>query len=163
VSAEKLGTADASSLAESVVVHVAFANGSVGSLQYLANGDPALDKERIEVFAGGVAAVIDDFRSLEIARAGKRNVRRARGQDKGHREALRAFVDVVEGSAAAVEPSASVFWSSALTLQVPVALGLGQPVTVELPEALGGLGAAAATTSPSAERPLERSSTNPER
>jgi predicted dehydrogenase len=163
VSAEKLGTADASSLTDSVVVHVAFANGSVGSLQYLANGDPALDKERIEVFAGGVVAVIDDFRSLEIVRAGKRSVRKARGQNKGHREELRAFVDVVEGSTAAVEPPTSVFWSSALTLQVPVALGLGHPVTVELPEALGGLGGAAATTSPSAERPLERSSTNPER
>jgi hypothetical protein len=129
----------------------------VGSLQYLANGDAALPKERVEVFAGGVAAVIDDFRSLELASGGKRRVRKSRRQEKGHAQELRAFVDAVAGSSAAPQPGESLFWSSALTLQVPVALGLGRPVAVDLPVALGGTGAAAAASTASSDLDLERS------
>jgi predicted dehydrogenase len=157
VSAEQLGGLDASRPPESAVVHVVFANGSVGSLQYLANGDAALPKERVEVFAGGVAAVIDDFRSLELASGGKRRVRKARRQEKGHAEELRAFVDAVAGDTALLQPADSIFWSSALTLQVPVALGLDRPVAVDLPEALGGTGAAAAASTAPSDLDLERS------
>jgi hypothetical protein len=107
-------------------------------------------------------AIVDDFRSVEIVTRGKRRMRKARGQEKGHRQELLAFVDLAAGSAATPQPSESVFWSSALTLQVPVALGVGRPVPVELPEALGGLGSGATATSPS--DPLhERSSRQPER
>jgi predicted dehydrogenase/threonine dehydrogenase-like Zn-dependent dehydrogenase len=142
VSAESLGGGDVSALADSIMVQVVFADGSVASLQYLANGSPKLTKERVEVFAGGVAAVLDDFRSLEIFRDRRRRNRKSR-QEKGHREEMRAFIDLVAGASPSLETPVDAFWSSALTLQVPVALGLGHPVDVELPEALGGKGARA--------------------
>jgi predicted dehydrogenase/threonine dehydrogenase-like Zn-dependent dehydrogenase len=142
VSAESLGAGELSTLADSIIVQVVFADGSVASLQYLANGSPNLSKERVEVFAGGVAAVIDDFRSLEIFRDRTRRDRKSR-QEKGHREEMRAFIDLVAGNATSLETPEDAFWSSALTLQVPVALGLGHPAGVDLPEALGGKGASA--------------------
>jgi predicted dehydrogenase len=140
VSAESLGGEDVAALAESIIVQVVFADGSVASLQYLANGSPKLSKERVEVFAGGVTAVLDDFRSLEIFRDGTRRGRKSR-QEKGHREEMRAFIDIVAGKTISLALSEDAFWSSALTLQVPVALGLGRPARVDLPEALGGRGA----------------------
>jgi predicted dehydrogenase len=145
VSAEALGSGqrDESGSGQSAVVQVAFANGSVASLQYLANGDPSLPKERIDVFAGGVTAILDDFRSVEVIREGSRHVRKAKHQEKGHREEMLAFVDAASGAAPSGMSPEDVFWSSALTLQVPVSLGLGRPAPVDLPEALGGLGAAA--------------------
>ena len=129
----------------------------MSSLQYLANGDAALPKERIEVFAGGAVAIVDDFRLLELVAGGKRRTRKTRKRAKGHEEELRAFVDAVAGRSASVQPPDSVFWSSALTLQVPVALGLGRPVAVDLPDALGGAGAAAASPVWPADDVLERS------
>jgi predicted dehydrogenase len=140
VHAEGLGGAGSQAPVESVVVQVAFADGSVASLQYLANGDTALAKERLEVFCGGVAAVLDDFRRLEIFRDGKRRVHGTRRQEKGHREEMRAFVDVVAGGVSAVATPEDLFWSSALALQVPAALGGGQ-THVDVPRALGGAGA----------------------
>jgi predicted dehydrogenase/threonine dehydrogenase-like Zn-dependent dehydrogenase len=141
VSAEPLGDGEVSARADSVIVQVAFADGSVASLQYLANGSPKLSKERVEVFSGGVVAVLDDFRSLEILREGTRWGKKSKRQEKGHNEEMRAFVDLVTGTEPILETPEDAFWSSALTLQVPAALGRGGPASVDLPEAFGGKGA----------------------
>jgi predicted dehydrogenase/threonine dehydrogenase-like Zn-dependent dehydrogenase len=137
VSAEALNGAGPSVLVDSVVVHVSFDCGSIASIQYLGNGDSAAPKERVEVFSGGVVGLIDNFRRLEITRHGKRQRGRMRKQEKGHREELREFIDLIAGTATGESPAIDAFWSSALTLQVPVALGLGTPVAVELPASLG--------------------------
>jgi predicted dehydrogenase/threonine dehydrogenase-like Zn-dependent dehydrogenase len=73
-----------------------FADGSLGTVSYLANGDKSFSKERVEVFCGGRVVVLDDFRSLELVRDGRRSreVSRLR-QDKGHQAGWQAFVDVV--------------------------------------------------------------------
>jgi hypothetical protein len=60
---------------------------------------------------------------------------------------VRTFIDMAAGREAPREFSDSAFWSSALALQVPVALGLGRPARVDLPEALGGAGVGAAVAS----------------
>jgi len=44
--------------------HLTFDNGSVGAIQYFANGHKALAKERLEVFAGGRVLQLDNFREL---------------------------------------------------------------------------------------------------
>jgi predicted dehydrogenase len=71
-----------------------FPDGSVGVLDYLANGDKSLPKERLEVFCAGDVAVLDDFRSLETLRAGKRRVEK-RAQDKGWSGEWAAFVGAI--------------------------------------------------------------------
>ena len=118
VSAESLGVSAAPALADSVVVQVLFECGSVASIQYLANGDSSLRKERIEVFAGGVVGLIDDFRELDLVRDGRRKRERARRSEKGHREEMAAFVDLATGAGGEALSPPSAFWSSALTLGV---------------------------------------------
>jgi len=54
------------------VVTVRFANGSLGTMTYLANGNKSFAKERVEVFGGGKIGVLDDFRSLELISESKR-------------------------------------------------------------------------------------------
>ena len=56
---------------DNVLISLRFANGSEGTISYLANGDRAFSKERIEVFGGGSAAVLEDFRRLELVRNGE--------------------------------------------------------------------------------------------
>jgi predicted dehydrogenase len=141
VSAEALGAAAALELNDSVAVQVAFACGSVATIQYLANGDPSVAKERLEVFCGGAIALIDDFRSLTLARDGKSRKTKPRRQEKGHREEVQAFVDLAAGKESETLSPTAIFFSSALTLQVPHALASGLPVQVSLPQALGGDGA----------------------
>lgn len=81
---------------DNVLITLTFPDGSLGSIAYLANGDKRLPKERLEVFCGGRAAVLDDFRSLELLGGGKREkiVSRLR-QDKGHRAEVQAFAQAI--------------------------------------------------------------------
>jgi predicted dehydrogenase len=77
---------------DNVVMTFSFPDGSLGTVSYLANGDKAFPKERVEVFCGGRVAVLDDYRSLETVQDGKRAVYRSRlRQDKGHRAEWQAF------------------------------------------------------------------------
>ncbi len=92
VTAQRIGDSvdDASAI-------VRFANGSVGTLVYTGLGDPQYPKERIEVFAGGGVAVIDNFRAVEFSGLPGKNAKGS--QNKGHRELLANFVAACEGKA----------------------------------------------------------------
>jgi len=82
-----------------------YADGSIGSIAYLANGAKTYPKERVEVFCGGRIAVLDDFRALDlISSARKQSYRSHFRQDKGHRASWAAFVDAVQGGKAAPIP-----------------------------------------------------------
>ncbi|MBS2021165.1 MAG: bi-domain-containing oxidoreductase [Deltaproteobacteria bacterium] len=67
-------------------------DGSAAQITYATGGDSALGKERIEVHGGGVSAVLEDFRKLEVHRHGKTKTSRPLAQDKGHRAGLAAFI-----------------------------------------------------------------------
>jgi len=81
---------------DNIILTLMYPDGSLGTVAYLAGGDRGLPKERIEVFGGGRAAVMDDFRRLETFSGGRRNLRRAwLRQDKGHRAEWEAFAAAV--------------------------------------------------------------------
>jgi predicted dehydrogenase/threonine dehydrogenase-like Zn-dependent dehydrogenase len=77
------------------------ANGSISSIGYLAGGDRAFGKERVEVLGGGRLAVIDDFRELTTAVNGKVKSDRRWQQDRGHRAEVEAFAEAVSKGGAA--------------------------------------------------------------
>jgi polar amino acid transport system substrate-binding protein len=82
---------------DNVLVTVGFGDGSVCSIAYVASSDASVGKERFEVMGDGAWAVLEDFRYLELRRAGKRRVMRKLVQDKGHAAELRAFVAAIRG------------------------------------------------------------------
>jgi predicted dehydrogenase len=75
-----------------------FADGSAATIAYGVGEPGSLPKERVEVLGASSAAVLDDFRRLEVFGAGARTIKGKR--DKGHRGQLRAFVDAALGRAA---------------------------------------------------------------
>ncbi len=74
------------------VIAIRFANGSIGTLTYVARGDTRLAKERYEVFAGGKSVVLDDFRKLTIYENGHEKVAWRGAQDKGHAAEVKEFL-----------------------------------------------------------------------
>ncbi len=76
---------------DNVSMTFTFPDGSIGVVDYLANGDKSLPKERVEVFCGGMVAVLDDFVSLQVTRDGKMKEERG-AQDKGWVNEWKAFV-----------------------------------------------------------------------
>jgi len=75
-----------------------FSDGSIGVVDYLANGDKSFPKERVEVFCGGQVSVLDDFVSLQTVRDGTKTVTKA-AQDKGWVDEWKIFAKAIrEGS-----------------------------------------------------------------
>jgi predicted dehydrogenase/threonine dehydrogenase-like Zn-dependent dehydrogenase len=120
---------------DNVVASLKFANGSVGTISYLANGDKSASKERVEVFGGGSIAILEDFRRLELVRNRRKRVTRARwAQDKGHKAEMRAFVDAVRGGMRTPIPFEQIVGSTLATLRLQNSCQTGQPLKVELDE-----------------------------
>jgi polar amino acid transport system substrate-binding protein len=69
---------------DSVLITLRFADGSNGTVAYLAEGDKALAKERVEIFGGGRTFVLEDFRRASMYRGGREETLKLRAQDKGH-------------------------------------------------------------------------------
>ena len=63
--AVSIGATDISEITEDkALVTLTFADGSIGTINYLANGGKAFAKERIEVFANDAVLQLDNFRRL---------------------------------------------------------------------------------------------------
>lgn len=80
---------------DSIVITIKFADGSNGTLAYLAEGDKALAKERVEIFGGGQSFVIDDFRRASSFKNGRERTKRFMGQDKGQAAQIAAVCSFV--------------------------------------------------------------------
>src|SRR5580704_15470278 len=120
---------------DNVLISLRFANGSEGTISYLANGDRSYSKERIEVFGGGCTAVLEDFRRLELVRNGHKEVVRSRWrQDKGHRAEWEAFAASVNRGSGAAIPVEEVVCSTLATLRIDKAVTTGERLDVDTTE-----------------------------
>ena len=92
---------ESDSLKDTVAITLSFADGSWGTIHYLATGHASFPKERIEVFCAGRILQLDNFRRLRAyGWPGFKSMRLLR-QDKGQRECVRTFVDAVRNGAGA--------------------------------------------------------------
>ncbi|MFC4712921.1 bi-domain-containing oxidoreductase [Planococcus dechangensis] len=83
-------------LEENVLINIAFKDGSIANIQYLANGNKSYPKERIEVFTSGKVLSLDNFKSLTGYGWKDFSKLKTRSQDKGHAEGIKRFIEGVE-------------------------------------------------------------------
>ena len=76
---------------DNVVVTITFADGSVGTIHYLANGANVVEKEYVEVFADSKTARMWNFKKLECAVGLKKSSTSLSG-DKGHAAEMKAVL-----------------------------------------------------------------------
>ena len=88
---------------DNVSMTFTFPDGSLGIVDYLANGDKSMPKERLEVFCEGMVAVLDDYVSLTTVKDGKRKEERG-AQDKGWKAEMAAFAESIKGGGEAPIP-----------------------------------------------------------
>ncbi|HEV7219563.1 MAG TPA: bi-domain-containing oxidoreductase [Terriglobales bacterium] len=120
---------------DNVVISLQFANGSQGTISYLANGDRAYSKERVEVFGGKSAAVLEDFRRMELVRHGKKQVVRSRfRQDKGHRAEWKAFVHALLAGSESPIPFEEIVTNTLVTFAAVSSQSTGKAVSVDTKE-----------------------------
>lgn len=83
---------------DTVTISVRYADGSMGTLHYFSTGDVAIGREHIEVFADNQSGVVEDWRTLQISKNGKKNNRKMLRQDKGFKTEVQEFIEsILEG------------------------------------------------------------------
>jgi predicted dehydrogenase len=77
-------------------ITVGFADGSIGTVHYFANGHRSYPKETFELFCDGKILQLDNFRKL--SGFGWSNFRKMNlfSQDKGHKAEFRYFVERIK-------------------------------------------------------------------
>jgi predicted dehydrogenase len=115
---------------DNVAITLRFSDGSVGTLLYTALGDDRLPKERLEVYGEGGIAILEDFRSLELARGGRVRRERSASQDKGFVEEMRRFLAAIRAGGPMPIPFEQSLASSRATLGVLDSLRTGAPVAL---------------------------------
>ena len=117
---------------DNVIISIGFANGSQGNIVYAANGDTLISKERLEIFGAGSAALLDDFRSLVLARNGQsRKFRSLLQQDKGHRGEWQAFSRALLTGGPAPISLEQLVSTSLATFQIVNSLRCNEPLQVD--------------------------------
>ncbi|MCP3669440.1 MAG: zinc-binding dehydrogenase [Gammaproteobacteria bacterium] len=102
VQAMKMGSVPGMAVSDDKVsINLLFADGSFGTVHYLANGHKSFPKERLEVFCGGAILQLDNFRKLQGYNWPDFKKMNLLQQDKGNSACAAAFVDAIENG----EPS----------------------------------------------------------
>jgi polar amino acid transport system substrate-binding protein len=114
---------------DNLVVNLTFADGSVGSIGYFAQGSGKMPKERFEVLGAGRSAVLDNFQKVTLFSPGGKTVKKCSG--KGHREEVKAFLDAVQGGGAPIGVDSQLATTLA-TLEIASALASGRTHDVDL-------------------------------
>jgi len=117
---------------DNVVINMVFANGSISTIEYLANGDKSVEKETLEIFSGGRVVQLFDYRKLLLTADGKKTRFQSRlNQDKGHLTAWQSFVNSIETNIDAPIAFDELFESSLVTIAAAESLRTKQTIIID--------------------------------
>lgn len=118
-------------LSDNLIVSIKFSDGSLGSIIYTSKGDVASGKEYIEIFADGAVLKIDDFKISTISRNGRIRRFKSTGQDKGHQEELRQFIEAAKAVKSMPISVEEIYYSTLTTLSIIDTFHRNQPIKIE--------------------------------
>lgn len=105
ITARRMGDAPSVNITEDKAsITVGFADGSFGTIMYLANGANSFPKERIEVFVAGRTLQIDNFNRMRGFNWPGFSRLNLRAQDKGQQAAVKAFMSAIATGLPAIPP-----------------------------------------------------------
>ena len=105
-----------SSTGDTVSLQLGFADGSIGTIHYFANGSKSFPKERLEVFTGGRILQLDNFRKLTgYSWPGFKRMNLWR-MDKGQKACAAAFIGAICDGGVAPIPVEEIFAVSRVSI-----------------------------------------------
>lgn len=103
---------------DKAAITLQFEDGSVGVINYLANGHKAVSKERLEVFAAGGILQLDNFLRLSINGWPGANRSRLWKQDKGQNACAAGFINAIKTGAASPIPLDEIIEASRVSIEL---------------------------------------------
>ena len=103
---------------DNAMITLKFADGSCGTIHYLANGHKSVSKERLEIFCEGKMLQLDNFRKL-IGYGWKGFAKhKLRKQDKGQMACVQAFVDAINSGGVSPIAAQELFEVSEVVINI---------------------------------------------
>jgi predicted dehydrogenase len=93
---------------DKMIISLGFADGSIGTINYFANGTKKYPKERLEVFSDGRVLRLENFRQTRGFGFRGFRILKTRRQDKGHAYEFARFVTLVADGGSAPQSFASI-------------------------------------------------------
>jgi predicted dehydrogenase/threonine dehydrogenase-like Zn-dependent dehydrogenase len=118
VQARRMGDSPAVAVTEDkATITLGFADGSVGTIHYFANGASSFPKERVEAFCAGRVLVLDNFRKLQGY--GWPGFKRMSSwtQDKGQQACASAFLSAIETGAPSPIPAVEILEGARVVIE----------------------------------------------
>ncbi|MBN1588211.1 MAG: bi-domain-containing oxidoreductase [Pirellulales bacterium] len=127
-----MAAAPSTGSADDAVATISYDDGSVGQLIYTSVGPKSYSKERIEVFAGGAAGAIDDFRLLNLTSDAKHvKPRKLMQPDKGHAQELAEFLLTLKQGSPSPISVESLLDTTLVSLAVLQSIQRGEPIAMD--------------------------------
>jgi polar amino acid transport system substrate-binding protein len=127
ISAESLSMPDSRYRSDdNLQVMIRFSDGSIGTINYVASGSKAASKEYLEIFGGGLAIILDDFKALSILNEGGRASHFKSSQNKGHRKMLEVFSEHLLRGEGSPIPFTEIVNSTEATFKILDSLAMGE-------------------------------------
>lgn len=99
-------------------IQLGFADGSIGNINYYANGSKSFPKERLEVFAEGGVLQLDNYQKLKgFGWPGFKKMN-LWSQDKGQKACVKAFVDSISNDKESPIPKEEIFEISRISINL---------------------------------------------
>ena len=117
---------DANNYNDTLTVSLKYQNGSVGSIQYFANGSKSLAKEYVEIYSHGVTAI----RELKIYGKGRPYRKKLMSQDKGQKNEVRGFINSILKGATPIIPLNEIINTTDVTFKIIESIKTGKVVRV---------------------------------
>lgn len=106
-----------------------YKNGSLGVLNYFANGSKAYSKERVEVYSQGRTLIIDNFRRLQCYGFTSKGL--SRSQDKGHLDQFKLLKERLSHGGNEMIPFKEIINTSRAVLHAIESLKTGNWIKIE--------------------------------
>lgn len=103
---------------DNVILQLAFEDGSIGTINYFANGNKSFPKEQLTVFVDGRVLMLDNFRKLKGFGWPMFKTMTLLRQDKGHKSCAKAFVEAIEKGLNPPIPVDEIFEVSRVSIEL---------------------------------------------
>jgi len=122
---------------DNVMITLRMANGSIASITYVAGGDKAFPRERIEVFGGGAVGVIENFRNARFVQGGRNQKKQSwLSLDRGHSSEVGALIAAIRNGEVAPVAFQEYVATTLTTFAIEESLRKQSPIVVDTIEFL---------------------------
>jgi predicted dehydrogenase/threonine dehydrogenase-like Zn-dependent dehydrogenase len=117
---------------DNVVVSLKMANGAIGSITYVAGGDKAYPRERVEVFGGGAVGAIENFKRASFVQGWRSQcMRNLFSLDRGYRGEFEALLEAIRTGKTPPVRVEDYLYTTLTTFAIEQSLQSGKPIEVE--------------------------------